>query len=358
MKKLFAVLLAMVMVLSLAACGENPAPSSTAAPAPASTAAPAPGTTEAPAPGTTEAPAPSGWVPTKEIEFVIPFGSGGGNDVMVRKMVEIIDKYKLSPVSVVPVNKSGGSGVVGYTYLKDKGAGYEYSIASTSASFFTQPIQGNSPFSPDTTDFSFVAHIVKDPCVICATPKLNFSTLQDIVDFAKANPGELKWGGVGNASDDAIIMYMLNTLADVEITYVPYDDQGMLTAAVLGGHLDLCATSLAESIEHMQNKTMTAIAAVADNRLPDLPDVPTVIEEGFDIAHQQNRGIVMNPGVADEVLAFYSDLFQKVCETQDWKDFVKANAMADAFMGYKEWTEYAKEVKDDYTTYLAMVPKD
>ena len=353
MKKLIALLLTALMVVSMAACGgDTPASTPAATDAPKTTEAQPAGSTEAPA---TEAP---GWVPTKDIEFVIPFGAGGGNDVMVRKMVEIIETNKLCPVSVVPVNKKGGSGVVGYTYLKDYKEGYEYALASTSASFFTQPITGNSPFSPDTKDFSFVAHIVKDPCVICATPKLNFTKLQDIVDYAKANPGALKWGGVGNASDDAIIMYMLNTLANVEITYVPYDDQGMLTAAVLGGHIDLCATSLAESIEHMQNKTMSAIAAVADNRLPDLPDVPTVLEEGYDIAHQQNRGIVMNPGVADEVLAYYSDLFEKVCSTPEWKEFVKANAMADAFMGYKEWTAYAEEVKEDYTTYLAMVPKD
>ncbi|MBQ6196706.1 MAG: tripartite tricarboxylate transporter substrate binding protein [Lachnospiraceae bacterium] len=347
MKKLMAMLLAVVMVLSLTACGGSN--STTEA---QTTQAQTQGQTEA---QTTEA---AGWVPTKDIEFVIPFGAGGGNDLMVRKMVEIIEKYKLCPVNVVPVNKKGGSGVVGYTYLKDYKAGYEYALASTSASFFTQPITGNSPFNPDTSDFSFVAHIVKDPCVICATPKLGFTNLDDVVKYAKANPGGLKWGGVGNASDDAIIMYMLNTLAGVEITYVPYDDQGLLTAAVLGGHIDMCATSLAESIEHMQNKTMTAIAAVADNRLPDLPDVPTVLEEGYDIAHQQNRGIVMNPGVADEVLAYYSGLFEKVCNTDDWKEFVKTNAMADAFMGYKEWTEYALEVKEDYTTYLAMVPQD
>ena len=195
MKKLFAVLLSVAMILSLAACSGQ-GTSSSAAPE-----------------GSSDA---QGWVPTKDIEFVIPFGAGGGNDVMVRKMVEIIDKYKLSPVNIVPVNKSGGSGVVGYTYLKDKGAGYEYAVASTSASFFTQPIQGNSPFKPDTTDFSFVAHIVKDPCVICANPKLGFNTLEDIVSYAKANPGALKWGGVGNASDDAIIMYMLNTLAGIQ----------------------------------------------------------------------------------------------------------------------------------------------
>lgn len=342
MKKLMALLLAAIMVFALTACGGD-TPASTPAASGAST------------PAASES---TGWVPTKDIEFVIPFGAGGGNDIMVRKMVEIIEKYKLCPVNVVPVNKKGGSGVVGYTYLKDYKAGYEYALASTSASFFTQPITGNSPFSPDTKDFSFVAHLVKDPSVICASKKWDFKTIDDIVKYAKENPGTLKWGGVGNASDDAILLYTLNTLADVQITYVPYDDQGMLTAAVLGGHIDLCSSSLAESVEHMKNGTMNTIAAIADNRLPDFPDLPTAVEQGYQLDHQQNRGIVMNPGVKDEVLAYYSGLFQKVAETEDWKNFVKENAMADAFMGYKEFTEYAAEVKEEYTTYLAMVPKD
>lgn len=350
MKKLIALLLTVLMVISMTACGGDK-PASTPAATDASK------TTEAQPAGSTEAPA-TGWVPTKDIEFVIPFGAGGGNDIMVRKMVEIIEKYKLCPVNVVPVNKKGGSGVVGYTYLKDYKAGYEYALASTSASFFTQPITGNSPFNPDTSDFSFVAHLVKDPSVICCSTKRDFKNLDDIVAYVKAHPGELKWGGVGNASDDAILMYTLNTIAGIDLTYVPYDDQGLLTAAVLGGHIDLCSSSLAESIEHMKNGTMNTIAAIADNRLSDFPDLPTAVEQGYDLDHQQNRGIVMNPGVKDEVLAYYSGLFQKVAETEDWKAFVKENAMADAFMGYKEWTEYALEVKEDYTKYLAMVPKD
>ena len=65
-------------------------------------------------------------VPTEDIEFVIPFGAGGGNDVMVRKILEIVEKYDMCPVNIVPVNKEGGSGVVGYTYLTSRRPVLEY----------------------------------------------------------------------------------------------------------------------------------------------------------------------------------------------------------------------------------------
>ena len=213
MKKLLALILAAAMSLSLAACGNGSTSSGG-------------GSTSEPA-GTPAASSgeETGWVPTEDIEFVIPFGAGGGNDVMVRKILEIVEKYDMCPVNIVPVNKEGGSGVVGYTYLTSKGAGYEYALASTSASFYTQPLTGNSPFTPDESTFSFVAHMVKDPVVLVAHPSYGFTCIQDVVDYAKEYPGELKWGGVGNASDDAIIMYMLNNIAGIDLTYVPYDDE-------------------------------------------------------------------------------------------------------------------------------------
>lgn len=343
MKKLFALALAAAMTLSLVACGSNGTDKNSGTASKGSAAASGEAT---------------GWVPTEDIEFVIPFGAGGGNDVMVRKILEIVEKNDLCPVNIVPVNKEGGSGVVGYTYLTSKGEGYEYALASTSASFYTQPLTGNSPFTPDDSTFSFVAHMVKDPVVIVANPSYGFSSLQDVVDYAKAHPGELKWGGVGNASDDAIIMYMFNDIAGIDLTYVPYDDGGLCQAAILGGHIALSVVSLAEAKEHMEAGTMTALAACADERFEGLPDVPTTAEEGYDIAHQQSRGIVMNAGVSEEVLAYYSDLFQKVSETEEWQEFAAANAMSVDFKSYQEFAAYAEEMLNDYTTYLAMIPQD
>lgn len=354
MKRFLAMALAAATALSLVACGSKTSSSGSTGSASTPSSSPASSSSSSASSSSSQE---TSWVPTKDIEFVIPFGAGGGNDVMVRKMIELIEKYDLCPVNVIPVNKSGGSGVVGYTYLLSKGNGDEYTLASTSASFYTQPLTGNSPFTPDDTNFSFVAHMVKDPVVIVANPSLGFKTIQDIVDYAKANPGKLTWGGVGNASDDAIIMYMLNDIAGIELTYVPYDDAGLLQAAVLGGHIDLSVNSLAEAEEHMKAGTMTAIAACADQRLSSLPDLPTTAEEGFDIAHQQSRGIVMNPGVSEDVLAYYSGLFQKVSETSDWKEFTEANAMTNAFMPYSEYADYAKDMLADYITYLAMVPQ-
>ena len=335
MKKILVSLMIAVMSLSIMACGGG----------------------EKPAKDTKGAKAGASWTPKKDIEFVIPFGAGGGNDVMVRKIIEIIKKNNLCPVNIVPVNKKGGSGVVGYTYLKSKAKDKDYALASTSASFYTQPIVGNSPFTPTEKDFSFVAHMVKDPVVIASNPARGFKNLKDVVAYAKKNPGKLMWGGVGTVSDDAIIMYMLNEVAGINITYVPYDDGGLLHAAAIGGHVDLSVPSLAEGKELLESGKLTALAACSDKRFKDLPKVPTTVEEGFKINHSQSRGIIMNPGVKPEVLKFYSDLFKKVAETKEWKEFAQKGAMEEAFMPYDEYAKFAKDMYADYEKYLAKVPK-
>lgn len=297
------------------------------------------------------------WVPTKDIEFVIPFAAGGGNDIMVRKIIDIIQRNKLCPVNVVPVSKPGGSGVVGYTYLSSKGKGYEYALASTSASFYTQPLTGNSPFTPDEKSFSFVAHLCKDPVVLTSVASLGFKSLDDIVAYAKAHPGELKYAGTGIASDDAIIMAMLNDLYDINLVYVPYDSAGEMLTALLGGQVELAVLTPAESIEHMKSGTLTPHAASADERLSLLPDVPTFLELGVDMNHQQSRGIVMNPDLDENVQAYYSDLFKRVSETEDWKQFINSNNMTNSFMDYKQYAEFSNGLKEKYTTYLSLVKK-
>ena len=102
---------------------------------------------------------------------------------------------------------------------------------------------------------------------------------------------------------------------------------------------------------------MVALAACADERFDAIPEVPTAAEQGFDIGHQQSRGIVMNAGVPEEVLAYYSDLFQRVSETEDWIEYAESNAMTVSFMPYQEFAAYAAEMLEDYTTYLGMIPR-
>ena len=339
MKRILSAILASVMALTLVACGGGNGGSTTP---------PAGGSSAGGSTSQTE-----GWVPTENIEVVIPFSAGGGSDIFARKLIEIIETQHMCPVNLIPTNKPGGSGVVGYTYLSSKGDS-PYSIATTSSSFYSQPLTGNSPLSC-YDDFDFVSHLCKDPTLMVANPARNFADLQAMIDYAKANPGKLKYGGTGNVSDDAILMYMLNDIAGINLVYVPYDSGAEVLAAVLGGHIDLCGISPAEAGEHLSTGSLAPLAVSADRRLDILADVPTFLELNIDINHQQSRGVVMNAGQPQEVLDYYSDLMYRVTETPEWQQFLADNVMMEAYMDTTEYTAFNVELANDYTEFLAIV---
>lgn len=346
MKRIISIALLLIMLTSVYACGSQTTGDQTT-----------PTTSDESQTESTDSNTTSeGWVPTETIEMVIPFSAGGGSDVFARKIIEIIEKNKLTPVSIVPANKPGGSGVVGYTYMNTKGAN-NYVMATTSSSFYSQPLSDNSPLSP-YNDFSFVSLLCKDPNLIVANPNAEFNSLQELIDYAKENPKMLKYGGTGNVSDDAILMYMLNELAGIELTYVPYDSGGEVLAAVLGGHIDLCAISPAEAGEHLTAGSLKPMAVSADERISLLPDVPTFIEEGIDIDHQQSRGVVLNAGVDQQVIDYYSDLMKRVTETEEWKTFLEENTMVDRYLPTEEYIEYNKELADEYKKFLEIVMRN
>ena len=119
--------------------------------------------------------------------------------------------------------------------MNGRGAGNEYVMATTSSSFYSQPLSGLSPLSLDD-DFTYIAHLVKDPTLFAAGKHIGLNTLEEVIEYAKANPRVLKYGGTGNVSDDAILMYMINELTGIELVYVPYNSGAEVLAAILGGH--------------------------------------------------------------------------------------------------------------------------
>ena len=100
---------------------------------------------------------------------------------------------------------------------------------------------------------------------------------------------------------------------------------------------------------------MIPLAACADERLESLPDIPTFLEAGVDIAHQQSRGVVMNAGVDPAAIKYYSDLMEKVSATDEWKQFLKDNTMQEAYMNSEEYAKFNVELADNYKEFLTIV---
>jgi putative tricarboxylic transport membrane protein len=261
----------------------------------------------------------------------VPFGAGGGSDIMARAVHRVIVDNKLLPVTMVVTNRPGGSGAIGWTYVAGR-RGDPHVVATVSSSFYTQPLIGGMPVS--FKDFTPITGFALDTLVLLVNSRTSrFFEIDQLVAWAREFPRDLKIGGTGGTSDDAVATNMLSRKAGVEFRYVPFASGGEVMTALLGDHVDIVWANPGEALSQMRAGRARPLAVAYSVRLPLLPDVPTFKERGIDISFAQFRGIVAPKDIPPEAAAYLRNLFRKVAESSDWQeDYIKPNMLFPRFL--------------------------
>ena len=249
--------------------------------------------------------------PDQNFRMVIPFGAGGGSDILARTIGGVIKDMKLLPRDIVYENLPGSSGARGYKAAASR-KGDPYTLATVSVSFFTTPILGGAPFS--LKDFTPIGAISMAPYAMMVKTD---SKLKSLADVAKA--GRLTTGTVGVVSDARLLADMVSRELKIKVDAVRFDGEGEIVSNVLGGHVDFMFGNLSEVMPQIEAGTMRAIAVSTGERLSALPDVPTFKESGYNVEHVMLRGLVMPAGVSPEVVAFWEEVLRKVAQSDEWK---------------------------------------
>ena len=169
--------------------------------------------------------------PSRDVTVIVPFGAGGGSDVLEPHASPMSSgSSKLVPVNLLVENRPGASGAIGYTYVA-KQAGNPYTLATVSVSFFTTPLLGASEVT--YKNFTPVAAIAMSPYIMAVRAA---SPIKSFEDVKKAR--RLTTGTVGVVSDPVLLARMLQNATGVTIDTVPFDGEGEVMTAVLGGHID------------------------------------------------------------------------------------------------------------------------
>lgn len=286
------------------------------------------------------------WEPTKTIEFVIQTSPGGGSDKYARFWIGIIEKYKLSPVPVVPVNKPGGAGAVALTDLHGKRGDPHY-ITPTLNSVITTPLVQKIPVMYPSRDLTPIVNMAIDPFLLVVNPE-QFKTFEE---FAKAcKERKLTAAGTGAKQEDEIQIAMIqHALKCQPIRYVPEKGGGDVAKSVAGKHADFNVNQPSEMLPHYPQR-LIPILVFQKERSKRFPDVPTHWEKGvngewaelldFKTGLHQHRGIIGPPGLPKEAIAWYENLFRKVFETKEWQEFMTKNAMEPEFMNSEQYTKF------------------
>lgn len=215
--------------------------------------------------------------PNKTITVVVPWNAGGRGDTFARTVSNYLSKEL--DVSVIVSNQPGGVGVTGsYAVAESDPDGYTLGSFATThmfASYLKDP-----PFKPE--DFIPVGGYAEIYEALVVKADKSWNNLEDFFTDAKENPGKYIHGNTGMGQDDHIYAAALYAEQGVDVTQMPYDGDSGLTNALLAGEVDIAMIALPSVASYIDTGEMKVLAISSQDRLPNLPDVPTFVEQGID----------------------------------------------------------------------------
>ncbi len=215
--------------------------------------------------------------PNKPIKIVVPFGPGGSSDVMARILSGPLQQAL--GASVIVENRAGSGSNLG-TAAVARSEPDGYTLLLTTSAFVVNPsLYKNVPYDP-VADFAPVADLAVAPNILVASPKAGIRSLQEAIARAKAEPDKYNYSSAGIGTTPHLSVEWLKLRAGINLTHIIYQGGGPATQAVLSGTVELFCGSLPNAQEHVKTGGMIPLGITSAKRWPDLPDVPTLIEQG------------------------------------------------------------------------------
>ena len=276
--------------------------------------------------------------PEKQITLINAYSPGGGTDILFRNIDAISQKIKAFPQSFVVETKTGGNGSVGKAAgINARPDGYTLTVADDGNMY--GDLGGEQPFAYN--DMTFIARMVIDYNMVVVRDESPFKTFKEFVDAGKARPKGVSVAGTNIGSTDQIQLTQISRLIGAEYTYTPFNSGGDVSTNLLGGHVDAAMANPSEVWEQIRAGRVRALAITSPERLKDLPDVPTLKEQGFDLVVSQFRGIAGPKGLPPEIVQVLETGFKKVSDSPEWKaEYLDKFQQINGFMGSAEFTQF------------------
>jgi putative tricarboxylic transport membrane protein len=285
--------------------------------------------------------------PSKRLDWTIAFGPGGGNDIMSRTLISILEKYKLYPQTIVADNKPGGSGAKGWGFVFAQ-KGNPYHITSTSGSFITTPLQANTAWQPGS--FTPIALLASDDMLMVVNKGSKARTLQEFIAAAKAKAPSI--GGIGAVNIDFIVPKLVSEKAGFTFNYVSFNKQGELITALLSGALDAAMSNPGEVLGLLHSGDMRALAYSGKSTPAALGKVPTFGELGYDIGISLPRGLVLPPDVPKEAQQWWIDTMKKVVATPEWKAYIDKQVLTENILYGEDFRAFLQRTQGTFADIL------
>ena len=285
--------------------------------------------------------------PTRPIDLIVPWGTGGGADYLGRALAKELEP--LLGVSLPVLNVPGGTGQTGLIKMRDSKAD-GYTIEEVTSETVLLEVTGKPLFKP--SDFICLAIIDQQNAGLLVRTESPFKTLDDVVAGAKTRRVSVAFDGYGS-SGDLIVNYLGRKLG-VKFDLVPYDKAGERIASVLGGHNDLLFTQPGDVVSYIDGKQLRPILIFADARDPKFPNVPVSKDAGLEASFIHFRAMYVKAGTPPEIVARLTDAIAKAAASPGFvaaleregalPNSVVSADRATAFI--QKWLKDARRIKD------------
>ena len=255
--------------------------------------------------------------PEKPVEFIIPFGAGGGADIEGRLLAE--EMGKVLGVKFIPINKVGGGGAVTYTHVKNA-APDGYTVGWNSTSILTTTNLGNVPFKHDAMDH--IGRVEWQPMPFAVKASAKWQTFKEFVADCKAKPGKLKVSNSGTGSATHLAALALMGAAGCEVTHLPVGIKRR-NASVLSGEADAMIAPLTGAVRLTKAGKLRLLAVPTAERNAVIPDVPTAKELGYDTVLDLFRGLSVPKGTPPAIKTKLADAMIKAAQSEAFMALAK-----------------------------------
>jgi tripartite-type tricarboxylate transporter receptor subunit TctC len=283
--------------------------------------------------------------PSRPVRIVVNTAPGGLTDIDTRLIAQKMGE-KLGQAVIID-NKAGGDGLLGIRYVKGQPAD-GYTLLAAAGTIAIQPAVKQDPGYDLVKDFTGIGPTVRAPLLMVEGPEQPDKSLADFIARAKANPGKLSYASAGVGTTTHIGAAMFLQRAGVQLLHVPYKGNGAAMPDVIAGRVGMIFEAYGSGAGKVKAGQLKALAVTSSKRLPELPNVPTIAEQGVpNFSYYLWLGLFAPAGTPKDVVAKLSDTLHYALTSKDLSERLREDGSEAMLMSPDQFNEFLKrEVLD------------
>src|SRR4051812_27011232 len=277
--------------------------------------------------------------PSRSVTLIVPWPPGGSTDIAMRALAQATEKHLGQ--SIVIENRPGAAGTLGPSNMAGTARPDGYTVAQLPISIFRIPYIQKTTFDP-AKDFTYVVHLTGYTFGAVVRADAPWKTFNELIEYARANPGKVNYGTPGSGSSLHITMEQIAKAKGIKWTQVPFKGGADNMNALLGGHIDVTtdSTGWAELVNAGKFRLLVTWGA---ERTKNWPNVPTLKEVGIDMVSNSPFGIGGPKGMDPAVVQVLHDAFKKGMEEQFYRNTIVKLDMEPYYLGTADYHAYAMQ---------------